>query len=67
VLRKRPELLTALQYIKPDIVFGTESWLRGKQPGKPPSGSSIASSEVFPDDYNVSATTAAHLVEEFSS
>lgn len=53
VVNKRAELLTTLQYIKPDIVFGTESWLRGVQPGKPPSTTRIASSEVFPDDYNV--------------
>ena len=40
---KRSELHTMLQYIKPDIVFGTESWL----------SKSIASSEIFPSEYNV--------------
>ena len=40
---KRSELHTMLQYIKPDLVFGTESWL----------SNSIASSEIFPAEYNV--------------
>ena len=31
---KRAEFLTALQYTTPDIVFGTETWLRGVKPGK---------------------------------
>ncbi|KAH3883760.1 hypothetical protein DPMN_007727 [Dreissena polymorpha] len=34
---KSSELQAALQYIKPDIVFGTESWLKGIKPGIPPS------------------------------
>ena len=40
---KRAELQTALQYIQPDLVFGTESWL----------SSDIATSEIFPPEYNV--------------
>ena len=50
---KSGEFQAALQYIKPDIVFGTESWLRGHKPGKPPSSDAIKSCEVFPPDYNV--------------
>ena len=42
------EFQTALNYIKPDVVFGTESWLRGVKPGKPDSADAIKSSEVFP-------------------
>ena len=46
------EFQTALNYIKPDVVFGTESWLRGVKPGKPDSADAIKSSEVFPSHYN---------------
>ena len=37
--------------MKPVLICGTESWLRGIKPGKEPSKSSIKSSEVFPDGY----------------
>ena len=47
------EFKTALEYIKPDIICGTESWLRGKKPGKPYSKSAIQNSEIFPDNYTV--------------
>ena len=47
------EFQAALNYIKPDVVFGTESWLRGVKPGKPESANAIKSSEVFPSHYNV--------------
>ena len=50
---KTGEFQAALQYIKPDIVFGTESWLRGYKPGKTPSSDAIRSSEVFPPNYNI--------------
>lgn len=55
VKNKRAELHTVLSYIKPDLVCGTESWLQGIQPGKPPEPgpNSISSSEIFPEDYNV--------------
>ena len=46
------EFQTALNYIKPDVVFGTESWLRGVKPGKPVSADAIKSIEVFPTHYN---------------
>ncbi|KAH3730332.1 hypothetical protein DPMN_056315 [Dreissena polymorpha] len=48
---KSSELQAALQYIKPDIVFGTESLLKGIKPGKPPSSDAIQSSEVLPSHY----------------
>ena len=48
---KRAEFHTALNYIKPDIVCGTESWLKGMKPGKPPSTDAIQSSEIFPSHY----------------
>ena len=50
---KRAEFLTALQYTKPDIVFGTETWLRGVKPGKSTTQNAIGTSELFPEDYNV--------------
>ena len=50
---KRAEFLTALQYTKPDIVFGTETWLRGLKPGKSTTQNAIGTSELFPKDYNV--------------
>ena len=53
LIGKHGELEAALQYIKPDIVFGTESWLHGIKPGKPPAQGSVGSQEIFPSDYNV--------------
>ena len=49
VTQKTQELATVLQYAKPDIVCGTESWLRGIKPGKTPETNHIKSSEIFPD------------------
>ena len=49
VTQKTQELATVLQYTKPDIVCGTESWLRGIKPGKTPETNHIKSSEFFPD------------------
>ena len=40
---KQTELHSILQSTRPDIVFGTESWL----------DPSISDAEVFPDDYSV--------------
>ena len=40
---KKAELELAINYIKPDVICGTESWLNGN----------IRSSEVFPDNYSV--------------
>jgi hypothetical protein len=47
VLGKKSELSVLLDYVKPDIVCATESWLHGVKPGKPPSPTHIKSSEVF--------------------
>ena len=50
---KKQELEAVLHYVKPDIVCGTESWLRGIKPGRVPTHDHIKSAEVFPDYYNV--------------
>ncbi|WAR25088.1 hypothetical protein MAR_010792 [Mya arenaria] len=42
---KSSEFQAALNYIRPDIVCGTESWLKGVQPGKAETADSIKSSE----------------------
>ena len=44
---KRAEFLTAPQYTKPDIVFGTETWLRGVKPGKSTTQNAIGTGELF--------------------
>jgi len=51
ITNKKSELAAAVQYIKPDIICGSESWLKGVQPGKPPSVDHIKSAEVFPEGY----------------
>ena len=51
VLGKRSELSVLIDYIKPDIVCATESWLHGIKPGKAPLPTHIKSSEVFPEGY----------------
>ena len=51
VTDKSSELAAALAYLKPDIVCGTESWLRGVKPGCNPELNYIRSSEVFPSVY----------------
>ena len=48
---KRAEFEAALHYLKPDIVCGTESWLKGTKPGKNPTKDGIKSSEIFPPNY----------------
>ena len=50
---KTQELAAVLEYTKPDVVCGTESWLHGIQPGKNPTPNHIKSSEIFPSNYNV--------------
>ncbi|WAQ93543.1 hypothetical protein MAR_006014 [Mya arenaria] len=42
---------TALDYVKPDIICVTESWLKGIKPGKEPSKGAIKSSEISPDNF----------------
>ena len=48
---KKAEFAATLEYIKPDIVCGTESWLHGIQPEKNPATNATGSSEVFPPGY----------------
>ena len=33
----KSEFIAALDYVKPDLICGTESWLKGVKPGKEPS------------------------------
>ena len=53
----RAEFNTATEYVKPDLICRTESWLRGIKPGKDPYKNAIKSSEVFPWLYSPSETT----------
>ena len=39
--------------MKPDVVCGKKSWLRGIKPGENPTADQFKSSEVFPPSYNV--------------
>ena len=48
---KTSEFAASVKYIKPDIICGTESWLKGVKPGKNPTKDAIKSSEVFPENY----------------
>ena len=48
IRENKSEFTAALDYIKPDIICGTESWLRGIKPGKDPDKDAIKSSEIFP-------------------
>ena len=50
---KTSEFSSIIDYTKPDIVCGVESFLHGVKPGQNPEGSAIRSSEVFPENYNV--------------
>ena len=53
VKENKSEFKVAVDYIKPDIICGTESWLKGYKPGKTPTSDAIKTSEIFPDNYNV--------------
>ena len=48
IRENKSEFTAALDYIKPDIICGTESGLRGIKPGKDPDKDAIKSSEIFP-------------------
>ena len=50
---KTKEFMAACDYLKPDIVGGTDSWLKGIKPKQNPRHDAIKSSEVFPPNYNV--------------
>ena len=46
---KKSEFAALVNYAKPDIIIGTESWLKGIKPGKPPT----ESAEIFPENFSV--------------
>jgi hypothetical protein len=46
---KKTEFEMAVHYLKPDMICGTESWLKGVKPGKT-SNDAIKSSEIFPEN-----------------
>jgi hypothetical protein len=48
---KTSELKAIINYTKPDIVIGTESWLKVVKPGEYSTTDAIKSVEVFPDNY----------------
>lgn len=45
MMGKGSELSVLVDYIKPDVVCATESWLHVIKPGKPPSPTHIKSSD----------------------
>jgi hypothetical protein len=47
---KTSELKTAINYTKPDIIIGTESWLKGIKSVENPTKDAIKSSEIFPSN-----------------
>jgi hypothetical protein len=48
---KTSEFSAAVTYITPDIINGTESWLKGEKHGENPTKDAIKSSEVFPKGF----------------
>ena len=48
---KTSEFTAAVNYIKPDIICGTESWLKGEKPGKNPTKDAIKYSEILRNNY----------------
>ena len=53
VKENNSEFKAAVDYVNPDIICGTESWLKGVKPGKSPTNDAIKNSEIFPENYNV--------------
>ena len=53
VKENNSEFKAAVDYVKPDIICGTESLLKGVKPGKSPTNDAIKNSEIFPENYNV--------------
>ena len=49
----RSEFLAAVDYIKPYLICGTESWLKGIKPGSDPDKNAIKNCEIFPDHLHV--------------
>ena len=50
-MNKKAEFHAKLHYVKPDIVFLTESWASGHKPGKPPILGATNNSEFCPPNY----------------
>lgn len=63
---KTSEFKTTIQYTKPDIISGTESWLKGIKPGKILTKDALKSAEVFFDNYTSYRNDRGSL-EEYSS
>ena len=59
---KTSEFVAAVNYIKPDIICGTESWLKGVKPGKNPTQDAIKYSEVFPENYTAYSNDRGTLI-----
>ena len=53
IIGKKSEFKALLNYTRPDIIFGCESWLKGIKPGKPVGPDVIANQEIFSDDYKI--------------
>ena len=53
IRKHKSEFIAALDYVKPDLICGIESWLRETQPGKEPSKSAIKTCRIFPEDYTI--------------
>lgn len=51
IIDKKSEFAAMLEYLKPDIVCGTESWLFGVKPGGVIDKKAILSSEIIPSNY----------------
>ena len=47
---KKAEFHSVVDYTKPDIIIGTESWLEGIKPGLPPSKTAIKDYRTFRND-----------------
>ena len=62
----KTEFIAALDYIKPDLICGTESWLRGIKPGKDPDKNVIKPSEIFPSNSTFTEMTEEAVGEAYS-
>jgi hypothetical protein len=62
VVDKKAELAACINYTKPDIICGTDLWLKRIQPGKPTRKDAIKSSEVFPKNFKIYRNDRGTLV-----
>ena len=65
IKNKRTEFETALRYIKPDMIYATESWLKGVIPGVNSTKDAMKSIEILPPNYNVYRNDRGTLGEVF--